>query len=195
MALYLKWSFWQASYDFKVFRLLEGGKSVWRVEQLLGFHVFLYLPVEKVKLWEDPEQRGLLWEGTQGSGSQLNSIELISFTSVCSRAGRHAQLGKVAQLTHRCHLHAHLKSQPPCIVRSCGNQLSSSSALKGVPGIPVWWEALHYPWLFRHFTWKTIWVLHLWIDLAYEELFSRKLWSWHRTSMPVGASECFSAHL
>lgn len=125
----------------------------------------------------------------------VKSIELISFTSVCSRAGRHAQLGKVAQLTHRCHLHAHLKSQPPCIVRSCGNQLSSSSALKGVPGIPVWWEALHYPWLFRHFTWKTIWVLHLWIDLAYEELFARKLWSWHRTSMPVGASECFSAHL
>lgn len=89
----------------------------------------------------------------------------------------------------------YLKSQPPCIVRSCGNQPDSSSALKVVPGIPVCWNALHDPWLFSLFTWKTIWVLHSWIDLAYKELFCHKLWSWHRTSMPVGASECFSAHL
>lgn len=148
-----------------------------------------------MKLWEDPEQHGLHWEETQGSGSQLNSIELISFASVCSRAGRHIQLGKVAQLTHRCHLNAYLKSQPPCIVRSCGNQPDSSSALKVLPDIPVWWDTLHYPWFFRHFTCKRFWVLHLWIDLAYNELSCHKLLSWQRTSMSAGASECFSVHL
>lgn len=89
---------------FRFSRLLEGDKDIWRVGQLLGFHVFLYLPVEKMELWEDPEQHELLWEETQGSGSQLNSIELISFASVYSKAGRHIQLGKVAQLTHRCHV-------------------------------------------------------------------------------------------
>lgn len=175
-------------------RQLEGDKYIWSVWQLLGFHDFFYLPVEKVKLWEDPEQHGLLWEETQGSGSQLNSIELISVASVCCRTGGQIQLGKVFQLTYRCHLDEYLKSQPSYIVRSCGNQLESSSALKVVPGIPVWWDALCYPWLFKHFTWR-IWIFHLCIVLAYKELFYHKLWSWHRSSILVGASECFSAHL
>lgn len=135
-------------------RLLKDDKSVWKVEQLLGFHVFLYLPVEKVKLWEDPGQHELLWEETQGWGSQLNSIEWISLTSVCSRAGRHVQLGKVAQLT-QVPSECIFQVSASLYCEKCGNQSGSSSALKEVPGIPVWWDALHYPWLFRHFTWKT----------------------------------------
>lgn len=60
MAAHLKWSFWQASYDFKVFRLLEGDIRYMEGWATFSFHLILYLPAEKVKLWEDPEQHGLL---------------------------------------------------------------------------------------------------------------------------------------
>lgn len=152
MAAHLKWSFWQASYDFKVFRLLEGDI---RYMELLASTLFTSRESEIVRRsWTT----WALLEETHGSGSQLNSTELISFPSVYSRPGRHVQLGTVVQLTHSCPLNAYLKSQPPCTKRRCGNQLDSSSALKVRPGIPVWWDALHCPWLFRDFTWKRIYL-------------------------------------
>lgn len=157
-------------------RLLEGDiryMEIWATFRLPCFSLFTSRGSEIVRrswttgatLRRDTELRftvKLYW---------INKFYICLFQAREARPAGHSGSAHA----HRCHLNAYLKSQPPCIARSCGNQPDSSSALRVGPGIPVWWDALRYPWLFGHFTWKRIWVLHLWIDLAYKELFCHKI--------------------